>query len=145
MPSAKVPIESRSRSLLHDCALAAPTCSRLFVTAAIAVATGCDLPFGTGCDDILMPGLRMDVVDSVGGAGVAPAAGARVIARAGAYADTVPLQSSRVALAYERAGTFTVTVEHPGYLPWSRSGVRVRENECHVVPTELTARLQPGR
>ena len=120
----------------------APACIRLSLTAAIVVATGCDLASGTGCDSVLVPGLRMDVTDSVSGAGIAPAAGARVIARAGTYADTVLLQSSHVALAHERAGTYTVTVEHPAYLPWSRTGVRVRKDECHVVPTELTARLQ---
>jgi len=90
-----------------------------------------------------VPGLRVDVVDSVSGAGVAPAAGARVIARAGAYADTALLQSSRVALAYERAGTYTLVVEHPAYRPWTRGGVGVRDGACHVVPTVLTARLQP--
>ena len=120
----------------------ATTCIRLSLTAAIAVATGCDLPFGTACDTVLVPGLRMHAVDSVSGAGIAPAAGARVIARSGAYADTVVLQSSPVALAHERAGTFTVTVEHPRYRLWTQNGVRVREDECHVVPTELTARLQ---
>lgn len=112
--------------------------------ASIGLMSGCDLPLGTGCYTYANPGLRVDVVDSVSGAGVAAAAGARVIARAGTYADTALLQSPHVALAYERAGTYTVAVEHPAYLPWSRSGVRVHEDECHVVPTALTARLQPA-
>jgi hypothetical protein len=117
--------------------------TRVCIVAAIGLISGCDLPFGTGCDSVLLPGLRIDVVDSASSTAIPPAAGARVIARAGAYADTATLQSSRVALAYERAGTYTVFVEHPAYRPWSRGGVRVREDDCHVVPTELTARLQP--
>ena len=47
------------------------------------------------------------------------------------------------AAAWERAGLYTVTVEHAGYAEWRRDGVRARQrDECHVETVELTAYLQ---
>jgi hypothetical protein len=46
-------------------------------------------------------------------------------------------------LAHEQSGTYEVTVEAQGYSLWQRTGVRVRDGECHVQTAELTARLQP--
>lgn len=43
--------------------------------------------------------------------------------------------------AMERAGTYHVRVEHPGFAPWTRSGVAVNEGECSVNTQEQTARL----
>jgi hypothetical protein len=68
--------------------------------------------------------------------------GARAIARAGAFADTVAVLSSDVFLVYERAGTYDVRVEYPGYGLWTRSNVVVEPGRCHVRLTALTARLE---
>jgi hypothetical protein len=45
--------------------------------------------------------------------------------------------------AYEREGRYTIEVVAPGYKAWTRSNVRVREDECHVLTQEVEARLQP--
>ena len=113
-----------------------------FATAALI--TGCDSGiFGTGCDLSLEPALRVDVVDSVSGAGVLAAQGARVVARDGAYADTAAVSSGQAFLAAGRGGTYAVTVEHPEYRPWSRSDVQVREGRCDRPDmVVITARLQ---
>ena len=122
-------------------------CRPTSLLAGIAIAgliTGCDKGiFGTGCDLILEPALRVDVVDSVSGAGVQDAEGARVVARDGAYADTAAVFLARAFLAHGRGGTYTVTVEHPAYRPWSRSDVRVREDRCDQPElVTITSRLQ---
>jgi hypothetical protein len=44
--------------------------------------------------------------------------------------------------ADERAGVYSVTVEHDGYGEWRRDGVRVGSDECHVETVLLSAYLQ---
>ena len=46
-----------------------------------------------------------------------------------------------MALAYERAGTYTVTVHATGYRDWIKPGVTVTKDVCHVIGVLLTARL----
>lgn len=81
--------------------------------------------------------------------GALTAAGATVIARDGAYADsaTVPADGSNstpVGLAGERAGTYSITVRKAGYQTWSKGGVLVTKDVCHVIPVQVTAKLQPS-
>jgi hypothetical protein len=86
----------------------------------------------------------VDVRDSVTNAAVGR--GSRIIARDGAYADTAEITNmfdGPYGVAYERQGTYAVTVEQQGYRTWSRSGVRVLREECHVRTVSITARLQP--
>ena len=87
--------------------------------------------------------LNGDAVDSATGA---PATkGTSIVARSESYADSTngPAPSDQsVGLAFEKAGTYTVTVTKPGYEPWSKSGIVVGRDECHVLPVRVTARLQ---
>ncbi len=121
-----------------------------FATATALVLTG--LCAGTGCG--LSPenctadfryGLTVQVRDSVTGA---PAGhDALVIARDGAYADTLssfPFSSDSVTFvgAGERPGRYVVTVSKPGYQLWVRDGVEVGEDGCHVQQVAITALLQ---
>lgn len=104
---------------------------------------GCN-SLGTACTDILMPGIRLFVVDSVSAAAVA--ADGRVIASDGAYADTTFFAAARpvpdVYVVEDRPGAYAVRVTAAGYAPWERRDVRVpREDECHVRTVSLTARL----
>jgi hypothetical protein len=94
-------------------------------------------------------GLSVYVKDSLTGAGIA--SGASLVARDGAFKDSVSQPGGRPDLnvfpllsAGERAGTYQISVSKPGYLPWSRSSVRITANECHVNPTSVTALLQPS-
>ncbi len=97
------------------------------------------------CTALFAYGITVTVVDSVTGA---PAAsGAVLVARDGAYTDSVPTpgswpNTSSVAGAGERAGTYTVTILKPGYKPWTQTGVTVTKDECHVRGVALTAKLQ---
>ena len=99
------------------------------------------------CTDEFVYGLHVTVQDSVTGA---PAAsGAQLIARDGAYADTVTVPPAAedpdnwvLQAAGERPGVYTVTVRKAGFLAWERTGVVVTADDCHVRTVELTARLQ---
>ena len=103
-----------------------------------------------GCTDDFRYGLNVTVVDSVTNA---PPASAVLIARSGAFVDSVgpraPMQFVQngppvllLSSAGERAGTYDLTIRSPGYRDWTRTGVEVTEDECHVRPITLTARLQ---
>ncbi len=68
----------------------------------------------------------------------------------GAYADTVRANTgtlpapTTISGAYERPGTYTVIVRHPGYRDFTQSGVTVTKDVCHVSPVRITARLEPA-
>lgn len=86
--------------------------------------------------------IALEVRDSVTNAHVG--GGSLIVASDGSYADTASTSINRAiyGLAYERAGTYTVSVQKPGYQPWSRAGVQVTRGECHVNTVSLVARLQ---
>jgi hypothetical protein len=111
----------------------------LALTLAVA---GCDLftKPGEPCTDALFPGIAVQVRDSVTGSSTG--IGAIVVATDGAFVDTGSSVSGIYALAYERPGTYTVTVEQAGYLKWTNSGVVVTRGECHVSTVNIIARLQ---
>ena len=85
-------------------------------------------------------------VDAIDSATSAPATkGASIVARSATYADSTQgaaPDDQPFGLAYEKAGTYTVTVTKPGYKPWSRSGIVAGRDECHVIPQRVTAKLQ---
>jgi hypothetical protein len=68
----------------------------------------------------------------------------------GIYSDTATIVApdasphTSLYLAWEHAGTFTVSVDAPGYRTWTADHVVVRltEQKCHVVTVNLTARMQ---
>jgi hypothetical protein len=75
--------------------------------------------------------------------------GATVVARDGAYADSVVFPAgqaqgfSPAALGPNRAGTYAVTVTKSGHRPWARGGIVAGTDRCGVVAVQLTALLQP--
>ena len=127
--------------------------SRLLCICAGALALGAcrsSPSFYGGCTDVLVYGLNVTVVDSLTNA---PPSSATLIAQSGTYVDSVGPQTPfivgqqgqqqlLVSAAGERPGTYDLTVRSPGYLAWTRAGVQVTANDCHVDPVALTARLQ---
>ena len=119
------------------------------VVAVLAAACGKSTtgPGGVACTTLAAAGLNITVVDSLTGQ---PSAFAGLWARAkdGAYTDSSatafveqPAGTVRMALAYERPGNFAVTVHASGYQDWTKSGVTVTKDVCHVIGVQLTARL----
>jgi hypothetical protein len=72
-----------------------------------------------------------------------------LILKDGMYADTVRVATgalpapTNISGAYERPGTYTVIVRHPGYRDFVKSGVTVTKDVCHVIPVQITAQLEP--
>jgi hypothetical protein len=102
---------------------------------------------GGVCTEEARPALMVAIADSVTGA-TSGFTNVIVAARDGAFADSVAQATypaspfnGPIALAYERRGTFTVTVRADGYVPWSRAGVVVSGDRCHVATVSLTARM----
>ena len=109
----------------------------------VAGLAGCGGIVGLGdCTDEARPGIAVDLRDA--GSNEPITVAARVIARDGAYAETVEIETngSWIPLAHEREGSYTVTVDAVGYRLWSRSGIPVIDGGCHVRTVKLTARLE---
>jgi hypothetical protein len=113
----------------------------------LLAAVGCSGSPSAVCTMEFRYGLSVYVTDSL--TGTAVASGASLVARDGAFKDSVSHPGDRPELnplplltAGERAGTYQISVSKPGYLPWSRSNVRITANECHVNPVSVTALLQ---
>lgn len=93
------------------------------------------LPLLAGCaqDTLAAAALRIEIQDAHTGASVFDVT---VVAQDGEYADTALISSGRVPapvrsialLAENRSGTYDVTITHPQYRTWHRSGIRVTES-----------------
>lgn len=122
--------------------------SRLLCASAGALAlAGCErasLP-STCSLPVVLFGLHVTVVDSL--TNTSPSS-AILIARSGTYVDSVGPQGPdalgwvSLTAAMERSGTYDLTVRAPGYHEWTREGVRVTDDGCHVDPVLVTARLR---
>ena len=84
------------------------------------------------------------VRDSI--SGDAAADGALGILTGAGVDDTLINSDALTLLGGDKTGTYTVTIDKPGYLRWSASSVHVTEvGECgNVIPVDLTAKLQPA-
>jgi hypothetical protein len=60
--------------------------------------------------------------------------------------DTLITVDSLTILGGDQLGTYTVTIDRPGYLTWSMSDVHVtQKGDCgNVIPVKLNAKLQPA-
>lgn len=60
--------------------------------------------------------------------------------------DTLEHQDSLTLVGGDQTGTYTVTIDKPGYRTWSVSNVHAFERgSCgNVIPVDLSARLQPA-
>ncbi|MGQ0642906.1 MAG: hypothetical protein ACT4P6_19340 [Gemmatimonadaceae bacterium] len=116
---------------------------RLVLVFVISTLSAClDYPVGGACTDILLPGLRAVVRDSATNAGLAATAVA--FARAGTFVDTLRSTGDSVMVgADERAGTYRLEVFHPGYQSWSRDGIHVTRDQCHVKTVRVLVLLVP--
>jgi len=101
---------------------------------------------GVACTLELRPGIAIEVLDA---AGAAASCGAQAVITASGYSETarnpsVPCDDTlRLSGAFERAGTYNVTVSKPGFQPVVFSNVVVTADVCHVVTVNLTAQLKP--
>lgn len=124
-----------------------PSCLRsprvaLAVIAAPWIAGGCSsvVNGGYACTADFRFGISATALDATTNADIT--FGAYLVAREGSYRDSVSANpGGQLAAAGERAGTYTVTIGHPGYASFTQSNVVVNRDECHVIPVRLEARL----
>jgi hypothetical protein len=86
--------------------------------------------------------VEVTVRDSI--SGQAAADGAIGVLTGAAVDDTLAHADSLTLLGGDKLGTYTVTIDRPGYLTWIASDVRVTDvGMCgNVVPVKLSAKLQ---
>lgn len=74
--------------------------------------------------------------------------GVTVIAQDGLYTETLEqFPNDEVAVflgAWERIGTYVLTVSKEGYQTFTSEPIVVTEDICHVIPEQLTIELQPN-
>ena len=111
----------------------------------------CTSPFdNVMCTNQFVYGLNVTVLDSLT---LSPPAKATLVARSGAFTDSVgPMPPSQLtnggplmlilSTAGERAGVYDVTLKSPGYSDWTKTGITVTKDVCHVIPVAVTAKLQ---
>jgi hypothetical protein len=110
-------------------------------------AWGCSDSTAPVCTDIAIPGLAIDVKEAE--SGLLLRRDVTIIVATNGFQESVTLTAGSPTApwsgAYERPGTYTITVRRPGYRDWVRAGVIVeREDRCHVRTTFVTAELEPA-
>ena len=109
-----------------------------------ATFSSCDIVDPRACTTDVRPAIVVQVRDA---ATQAPAAsGATGVLSEGSFSDVMqPADLSENTLelfgALERPGTYTVTIDEPGYQQWKQERVRVRDGSCHVETVTLQASL----
>jgi hypothetical protein len=112
-----------------------------FVTSTLVVLVGCGTDPLVVCPLRPVPAIRAEVRSQSTGELLLGATGG---VRDGEYSDAlVSLGPGLLAGAYDRPGTYTVTVQKEGFSPWTASGVTASMSSCSVNTVELTARLSP--
>jgi len=105
------------------------------------------VPVGSVCTEEARPALLVGITDSIA-PNTTTFTNLSVVARDGAYRDSVflpvhptPPTNNQIPLAYERGGTYELTVRANGYRPWVLGAIVVQRDQCHVVTVPIAARL----
>jgi hypothetical protein len=71
--------------------------------------------------------------------------GVSVTATEGSYSESLSFYTGSTIFsgAYERQGTYIITVSKPGYVTYTSAPITVTADECHVISQNLLAVLQP--
>lgn len=96
------------------------------------------------CAAFARAGLNIAIRDSVTGAAVSGSGLMRLFATNGTAVDSLRLPGvlANWSTAWERPGTWTVTIDTDGYARWQQGGLIVTQGLCHVAAVAVTARLQ---
>jgi hypothetical protein len=117
------------------------------MAALAGLASGCeaaDQGPTASCTSVAPLSVVVTVRDSVSGAAAADGAIGTLLGSG--VDDTLSHADSLTLLGGDQLGTFTVTIDRPGYLTWSAADVQVtQKGSCgNVIPVRLTAKLQPA-
>lgn len=104
------------------------------------------IPVGPACTEEARPGLMIALTDSLRPNFFA-FTNVSVVASEGAYRDSAFVaaygaqNTAQIPLAYERAGTYTVTARADGYAVWTKLGIEVTADICHVITVPISVRF----
>lgn len=121
--------------------------SSVLVVPLLIILSSCGLVDAEVCTAAAHPGISVIVTDSVSGGRVSSN---QIQLRAvdGSYQDSVVVSNAEapfpIRLAEERAGTYLLDILAGGYRPWSRQGISVSQDDCHVRTVNVSALLQRG-
>ncbi len=105
--------------------------------------TAAEPTIAPSCTMNSIPGIRLFIVDSIDGPFRGPV---NTTLRDGPFSETIAFPATygldHRFLAYERPGTYSITLEAPGYKPWRRDNVVVTGDRCHVKTVSVTALMQ---
>jgi hypothetical protein len=126
-------------------------CLRLLALAStLLTAVSCSDLFGGVCTEEARAAIVLEIRNAVTAAPLADSSTALVTD--GSFSDTLQLCGQTSSLEwlsrcgpFERPGTYNVVVARPGYQSWSRAGVRVTHDDCHVQTVTLQVRLEPDK
>lgn len=118
----------------------------LLFCAPLLMATQCDDDDNgpINCTQEFVPGLRILVKDADTGAVLEE--GVTVIAVEGNYTENLTLTTGSASAfvgAWERGGTYILTVTKAGYETHTSAGIEVGADACHVITESRTILLQP--
>ncbi len=99
---------------------------------------GACTPGDTACAAYSVPGIVVEPYNARTGAPVGNDAVLTV--HDGSYTESAPVV---VGAAWDRPGTYSVSVRTHGYQEWTRNNIRVRQRGCQVKTIVLRARLEP--
>ncbi len=93
------------------------------------------------CTEEAKPGIIAEVRNAMGGEALAE--GSTLTLWDGDYVEVVdqPMDSLRLAGAWDRPGVYDVRVGREGWAPWRVIGIEVETDACHVTPVVLDAFL----
>lgn len=115
-----------------------------FVLFLLSSATGCILGTGSNCSDIAVPGVSVVVKDAATGVRLCDAT--VQISDASGYKELLSASGTAATCAYsgafERPGTYSVSVFEQGYAADLQQNVVVTSDACHVRTASLTSNLQ---
>lgn len=105
-----------------------------------------DDPAGIVCDTMAMAGITVQVKDIVSGLGIAEGACAWI--QDGSFIDTLEYCGDDslgnpmiLSGAWERSGTYSLTIEKEAYTTYHQDTIEVLDDVCHVQGVNLTAMM----
>lgn len=99
------------------------------------------------CSSINGPGLAVAVSDLGGTRSLL--VGSLITARVGEHVEVLDLRGrtgsgNMAVMAWERTGSYQLTVEHAGYARWERSGIVVERGQCGMRTVYVEVELVPA-
>ena len=88
----------------------------------------------------------LNVSVSLGAMSSITSEGVTVVATDGNYSETLVVVNENDPIfsgAYEREGSYTITVSKTGYVTYTSEIITVTSDVCHVIPQQRTILLQP--